>query len=111
MTQQCTCPTGAQVELGSVVVSGHEVSCVHGEPRRYVWQDGGHLQVGTLADYARTWEHHAYSGDSDLSGELRTWTESYRLRVEPLGADDNDWMHYRLTIGNESVYVQIDGRS
>lgn len=112
MNRQCPCPADAQKTVGGVIVTGHELSCVFGEPRRYVWQDGGHLQTGTLYDYARTWEHAVY-GDchDDLSAELRTWDETYRLTVDNLGTDNRDWMRYRLTVANEAVHVRIDGRS
>lgn len=105
-------PAGAEVKVGGVIVTGHALFCVFGEPRWYVWQGGGRLQSGTLYDYASTWEHVVYGDCRDeLSAELRTGDETYQLTVDNRGTDGCGWMWYRLTVGNESVHVRIDGRS
>ncbi|TDD31653.1 hypothetical protein E1287_25675 [Actinomadura sp. KC06] len=107
----CDCPADATENVEGVIVTGHLMTCSLGEPRRYVWRDGGDLQLGTLADYARTWERGIYDDcREELSAELRTWDEVYQLTVESLGTDDADWMRYRLVVANEAVLVGIDGR-
>lgn len=108
----CACPDDAQGVCGGVIITGHLLSCAHGEPRRYVWQEGGHLTVGTLCDYAQAWQLAVMSGDrAALSTEVRTWSESFHVTVKNLGVDDEeDFMRYLLEIGNESVRVHVDGR-
>ncbi|MFI0406498.1 hypothetical protein [Actinomadura sp. 3N508] len=104
------CSLDARIEVGGVLITGHTMTCPHGEPRHYTWQDSGTLRTGTLADYAKAWEHGTYSGDGGLGGEVRTWDATYWIKVEHLNTD-NDWISFGLTAGNESVVVTIDGRA
>lgn len=105
------CPSDAETYLGGVTITGHEDHCVHAEPTRYVWNHNGHLHVGTLADYAKSWQHAETAGEREALSELRTWTDSYEAEVVCHGKSDDDWISYELVIGNERVPVTIDGRS
>jgi hypothetical protein len=77
---------------------------------RYVYFDEDGLHVGTLRDYAKVWEESQYC-DFYLSSEIRTWYGSYVVKVSYVGTDDNDYLHYRLTANDETVYAVIDGRA
>ncbi|MER6816110.1 hypothetical protein ABT299_43175 [Spirillospora sp. NPDC000708] len=111
-TSACGCAESARIVVSGVTVAGHHVACQHSEPRIYHWRAGEHLTLGTLADYARAWEVSAYDDSrAELGTELRTAHEAYMLSIESRGADDQDYMHYRLAVGNESVEVRIDGRA
>jgi hypothetical protein len=71
------------------------------------------MYVGTLADYARHLERGHYTGDEKaISSEIRTWETTYTPVVT--GGDkfnDNSYAHITVTVENESVTYQIDGRA
>lgn len=88
----------------------------HAVPLRFVYLVYGELAVGTLADWAKAWEHQHYSGDDDLSQELVTWTrrEGYRVvvdRLSGLQGDEDGYIHYRVWAAGEQASVRIDGRA
>lgn len=88
----------------------------HAVPLRFVYLMYGELAVGTLADWAKAWEHQHYSGDDDLSGELVTWTnrQGYKVtvdRVSPLAGDEDGRITHRVWAAGETVFVHIDGRA
>ncbi|WP_169334962.1 hypothetical protein [Nocardia takedensis] len=62
----------------------HGERCLHGEPRRYLWRYAGALHVGSLADYAVFFDTLDPEDQRRLvrtGDELRTWTDTYRLRI------------------------------
>jgi len=77
---------------------------------KYVYFDEDGLHIGTLRDYAKAWEHAHYHGYY-LSSEVRTWYGSYPVTITRIGVDDNDYLHYRLTANDETVFAVIDGRA
>lgn len=109
----CGCPPDTETVTGGVYVTGHTIHCTRGgEPRRYTWLNGGYLTVGTLADYAKTWEDRTHSGDREALGtELRTWDATYQVTTSsrPVSGD-NDWLRVELRVGNERAIAAIDGR-
>lgn len=89
------------------------------EPLRFIYQVDGELALGTLADWAKAWEHGHYSGDVLLSDVLRTWKRNdpgYAVHVDRLTplrevAANDDYVDYRICAAGEQVKVRIDGRA
>lgn len=85
------------------------------DPIRYVYTVDQEMTVGTLADWAKAWQHDQYSGALDLSFELRTWARygpGYSVHIDrttPLA--EGDWLDYRVWAAGEQVTVRIDGRA
>lgn len=105
----CRCPTTSESVLGGVHVP-HTDRCLHGEPRRYVWQYAGALYTGSLADYATHFEALDPEDQHRLvvtGDELRTWTDTYRLRVTATMAADYSY-HFRFALPDEWVETVID---
>ncbi len=106
--------------VGRVLVTGHEDHCMFGEPRQYVWQDGGRMMTGTLADYADSYTSRSYDGSlDDLGSELRTWDawlSPYAVTVARLGTDvdldtDRCWISMAISVPGETVLFALDGDS
>lgn len=86
------------------------------DPIRYAYVVDEVLTVGTLADWAKAWEHDQYAGDIQLSFELCTWarrSRGYSVHIAHLPREDNgaDWLDYRVWAAGEQVTVRIDGRA
>lgn len=92
-----------------------DADACHAVPLRFVYMLYGELAVGTLADWAKAWEHQHYSGDDDLSTELVTWSrrDGYRVMVDRLTpfSGVHEWIDFRVWAAGEMVQVRIDGRA
>ncbi|MGW5455807.1 hypothetical protein [Nocardia sp. NPDC003979] len=108
-TVRCRCPATSESVPGGVHVR-HTDRCLHGEPRRYLWQYGGALYTGSLADYAAHFETLDPEAQHQLTitgDELRTWTDTYRLHISATMAEDYSF-HFRLALTDEWVDTVID---
>lgn len=106
---RCQCPDTAESVLGGVHVR-HLDLCLHGEPRRYLWQYAGALYTGSLADYAthfETLDPEAQHRLTVTGDELRTWTDTYRLHITTTMAADLSF-HFRLALTDEWLDTAID---
>jgi hypothetical protein len=86
------------------------------EPMRFAYQVNGVLACGTLADWAKAWEHGHYSGDTTLSDTLITWRnrQGYLAHVDPLSGphgDEDGCIRYQVWAAGELEYVIIDGNA
>jgi hypothetical protein len=80
--------------------------------RRYAYLVAGELTSGTLADWARAWEHAHYSGEADPGTELRPWDgEPVHVEVEHDHTDEKNYRYYRIRAGEEEVVATIDGHA
>ncbi|MFI1204802.1 hypothetical protein ACH4VR_36140 [Streptomyces sp. NPDC020883] len=81
------------------------------QPPWYAFEVNGDLMTGTLARYAKHWEAAYYSGEH-ISTDVRTWAGAvFTVRVQYLGTDNDSWMRYRLSVGDQSTFVALDGRA
>lgn len=89
------------------------------EPLRFIYRVDRELALGTLADWAKAWEHGHYSSDVLLSDVLRTWDRhdpGYAVQVDRLTplravAENDDYVDYRVWAAGEHTKVRIDGRA
>lgn len=93
-----------------------EVSQWEDQPMRFAYLVDEELCCGTLADWAKAWEHAQYSGDARLSDTLITWRnrEGYPVQVDRLSGlhgDEDGYIRYRVWAAGDIVHVTIDGRA
>ncbi|WP_238431643.1 hypothetical protein [Streptomyces cavernae] len=80
-------------------------------PTRCVFLVEAEMQVGTLTDYSKHWEAAHYSG-GHVSPYVCTWGgAAFTVGVEHLGTSEDSWMRYRLSVGDDTVFVTLDGRA
>lgn len=89
------------------------------KPLRFIYRVDNELALGTLADWAKTWEQGHYSSDVLLSDVLRTWDHhapGYAVHVDRLTPlreveANDDYVDYRICAAGEQTRVRIDGRA
>ncbi|MBD3004521.1 hypothetical protein [Streptomyces sp. 5-10] len=79
----------------------------------YVYRIDGELAVGTLANWAKAWEHSQYS-DIHVEAELVTWghRDGFSVQVDRLpDGEDDYYIDYRVWAAGETASARIDGRA
>jgi hypothetical protein len=84
------------------------------EPTLYVWLIDSEPCVGTLGDYAESWEQSRYV-DVAISPVVWTFEDTtataHKVEVEYHGTDGSHYMNYTLTVDNLTISAAIDGRA
>lgn len=82
---------------------------------QFVWVVAEELSIGTLAEYAVDWES---CRQQDITISPFVWRVSsvgdlqmHKVHITFNGKDGSDYLNYSLTVLNDTVCAQIDGRA
>lgn len=86
------------------------------EPVRYAWLEDGQLVSGPLQRYARSWEMAYYSNNTCPTATVLTWDGEgepvrHRVGVTKGQPNENDYIPYEISVGDDTILVSIDGRN